>query len=284
VFAGSLVALVTPMNEDGSINWESYQKLIQWHIEQGTQGLVVLGTTGESAAMTSKERTQLIQQAVSTVNGKIPVIIGTGTNCTETTIKNTKEAAELGADAVLVVTPYYNRPPQAGLYGHFKAVAESTDLPVILYNVPARTACDLLPETAARLAKIDNIVAVKEATGDASRADVYQKLNTGLILLSGDDGSCQEFIQKGGAGVISVAANIAPKQMAELCASSSSEVQAKLVPLFDSMGAQANPIPVKWAAAKMNLIPPGIRLPLVPLESAYHGQVLRAMKSAGLIS
>ena len=290
MFTGSMVALVTPMNEDGSINWVAYENLIYWHLEQGTQGLVVLGTTGESAAVTADERVRLIKLAVSLVSSRIPVVVGTGTNSTPVTIKHTQEASELGADAVLVVTPYYNKPPQAGLIAHFKAVAESTHLPVILYNVPSRTACDLLPETAAELASISNVVAVKEATGDVSRIDEYKKLGVDLTLLSGDDGSCAEFIAKGGAGVISVAANIAPKAMSELCrlaaesAANADSLQGKLLPLFKAMGVQSNPIPVKWAAAKMNLIPAGIRLPLVWLDSAYHEGVSQAMQEAGLIS
>lgn len=288
MFAGSMVALITPMEENGAIDWAAYEKLIQWHLEQGSDGVVVLGTTAESPTITANERVELIKRAVALIAGRVPVVVGTGANSTAVTIKNTQEAAKLGADAVLVVTPYYNKPTQAGLIAHFKAVAESTHLPIILYNVPARTACDLLPETAAELAKVSNIVAIKEATGDVSRVDEYKKLGTGLTLLSGDDGTCREFIERGGQGVISVVANIAPKAMCELCQlavsspADAEKLRAKLAPLFNAMGIQSNPIPVKWAAAKMNLIPTGIRLPLLPLEPAYHEDVLQAMQQAGI--
>lgn len=288
MFSGSLVALITPMKKNGEIDWFSYEELIQWHLEQGSDGLVVLGTTAESPTITSQERVQIIKRAVRCVNGRVPIIVGTGSNSTTKTIQYTHEAARLGVDAVLVVTPYYNKPPQSGLLAHFTAVAQSTHLPIVLYNVPSRTGCDLLPETAVKLSKISNIVAMKEATGDVSRVNAYKSLGADLTLLSGDDATCQEFIRKGGRGVISVAANIAPKQMRQLCewaVSSPVEaeaLQARLMPLFNALGVQSNPIPVKWAAAKMNLIPDGIRLPLLELESVYHGDLLRAMQQAGL--
>ncbi len=290
MFSGSLVALITPMDKNGVIDWFSYEKLIKWHLQQGTDGLVVLGTTAESPTITPDERTQMIQRAVALVNGRIPVVVGTGANSTLATIKYTDEAARLGADAVLVVTPYYNKPPQAGLLAHYTAVAHSTHLPIILYNVPSRTGCDLLPETAAQLSKISNIVAMKEATGDVSRVDKYKNLGADLTLISGDDGTCQEFMRKGGRGVISVAANIVPKRMHELCeltllSSLKADVlQEKLMPLFKALGVQSNPIPVKWAAAKMNLIPSGIRLPLLELEYAYQADLLKAMQLAGLMN
>lgn len=290
MFTGSITALITPMNESGQIDWDAYEKFVAWQIEQGSDGVVVLGTTGESPTITADERVELIKRAVAVIGGKIPVIVGTGSNSTAGTIRLTQEAADLGADGVLVVTPYYNKPPQAGLLAHFKAVAESTHLPIILYNVPSRTGCDLLPETAAELGKLSNIVAIKEATGDLSRVDTYKELKADLTLLSGDDGSCCEFIQKGGEGVISVASNIAPKQMHELCvqakqgAELAAQLQQQLSSLFDVLGIQSNPIPVKWVAAKMCLIPQGIRLPLVWLDSAHQEAVLQAMKQANLIN
>lgn len=290
MFSGSLVALITPMHEDGGLDWETYEQLIKWHLEQGTDGLVVLGTTAESPVITSEERVQMIKRAVALVDGQVPVIVGTGTNSTASSIERAQEAEKLGADALLVVTPYYNRPPQEGLYQHFKAVAEATRLPIILYNVPTRTGCDLLPETAARLAKISNIVSIKEATGNLARLDEYLTLDTGLNLLSGDDGTCQAFIAKGGHGVISVAANIAPKHMRDLCelaqsaADKAAVLQAKLEPLFDALCLQGNPTAVKWAATEMNLIPAGIRLPLVPLHSDHHEAVRQALRHAGLVA
>jgi len=246
--------------------------------------LVVLGTTAESPTLTAQERVELIKRAVKLAGGKVPVIVGTGANSTAATIENTKQASDLGADGVLVVTPYYNKPPQAGLIAHFKAVAESTQLPIMLYNVPSRTGCDLLPESAAELGKISNIVAMKEATGDVSRVDEYQKLGANLTLCRGDDGRWGEFIERGGKGVVSVAANIAPQAMVQLCElDDASALQEKLTPLFKALGIQSNPIPLKWAAAKMNLIPGGIRLPLIQLEPAYQDDVLQAMQQAGLI-
>lgn len=289
MFSGSIVALVTPMHENGAIDLSSYERFIDWQLNQGTDGLVVLGTTGESPSITAAERRELIEKTVAQVAGRVPVIVGTGSNSTAATIKNTEEAASLGADAVLVVTPYYNKPPQAGLIAHFKALAESTHLPIILYNVPSRTGCDMLPETAAQLSKISNIVAMKEATGDLSRVLSYKKLGAELTLLSGDDSTCEQFMALGGQGVISVAANIVPKAMHELCqlvlskSPESKALQQRLRPLFDVLGIQSNPIPVKWAAAKMNLIPKGIRLPLLPLDADYHAQVLEAIQLLGLI-
>lgn len=290
MFSGSIVALVTPMVENGAIDWNCYEQFIDWQIEQGSDGLVVLGTTGESPSIAENERIELIKRAVSCVKGRVPLLVGTGANSTATTIHLTQQAETLGADAALVVTPYYNKPPQAGLLAHFKAVAQSTHLPIVLYNVPGRTGCDLLPETAAQLGEMANIVAVKEATGDLSRVARYQKLGADLMLLSGDDGTCKEFIELGGQGVISVAANIAPKVMHQLCQSAAerspiaAQLQLKLSSLFEAMGLQSNPIPVKWAAAEMNLIPRGIRLPLLPLDPAYHQDVLQAMFQAGLIT
>jgi 4-hydroxy-tetrahydrodipicolinate synthase len=288
MFSGSIVALVTPMEENGAIDWDAYERFIEWQLEQGTDGLVVLGTTGESPSITAEERVELIKRAVAKAGGRVPVIVGTGANSTAVTIQHTQQAAELGADAALIVTPYYNKPPQAGLIAHFKAVAESTHLPIILYNVPGRTGCDMLPETAAELGQLSNIVAMKEATGDLSRVAAYKQLGADLVLLSGDDGSCEQFIELGGQGVISVAANIAPRAMHELCqlamskSTEAADLQQKLNPLFDAMGLQSNPIPVKWAAAEMDLIPTGIRLPLLPLDPAYHDKVLQAMRQADL--
>ena len=290
MFTGSNVALVTPMTADGEIDWVSFDQLIEWQIQEGTKGITVLGTTGESTAVTPAERLALTKRAVAVVAGRIPVIAGAGTNATQSSIELTEQVQSLGVDGILLVTPYYNRPPQEGLYAHFKKVAQSTSLPVILYNVPARTGCDLLPETVARLATVSNIVAVKEATGELGRIAQYRDAGCEIDLLSGDDSTAEQFILCGGRGVISVAANVAPRLMSELAeaalksdSETSGQLHNKLMPLFDALSLQSNPIPVKWAAAKMNLIPSGIRLPLLGLESAYHDSLSKAMRHADLI-
>jgi 4-hydroxy-tetrahydrodipicolinate synthase len=290
MFTGSIVALVTPMHESGEVNFESFRNLILWHLEQGTNGLVVNGTTGESATLTSAEKLDLLRIAVETVGGRIPVIAGTGTSCTATTIQETRIAASCGVDACLVVTPYYNRPTPQGLYEHYKAVAESTELPVIVYNVPRRTGCDLQPITLASLAHVKNIVGIKEATGDLVRVDAIKSLSGDrFILLSGDDGTALEFIRKGGHGVISVSANVAPQLMQQMCAAAlagdydvANALNEKLDLLHSAMGAETNPIPAKWALHKLDRIPAGIRLPLTKLSESLHGLVATAMEKAAV--
>ncbi len=288
MFHRSLVALVTPMQENGAIDYASLQTLVEWHISNQTDGLVILGTTGESATIQAWERRKIIERVINQVHNRIPVIVGTGSNSTVQTIAQTQEAMELGADAALIVTPYYNKPTQEGLFQHFSAVAEKVPLPQILYNVPSRTGCDLLPETVLRLSKHANIVGIKEATGDLSRV---AKLSEAKIdLISGDDASASAFILAGGCGVISVAANVAPKLMHYLCLAAlkkdTNEVDAidrRLNGLYKSLFCEANPIPVKWALYEMGLIKAGIRLPLTELSHKYHSQVRTALQQAGYL-
>jgi 4-hydroxy-tetrahydrodipicolinate synthase len=288
MFHRSLVALVTPMQDDGAIDYASLRVLVDWHIANSTDGLVILGTTGESATIEEGERRKIIQRVLTQVRNRIPVIVGTGTNSTEHTLLQTRQAMELGADAALIVTPYYNKPTQEGLYRHFSAVAEKVPLPQILYNVPSRTGCDLKPETVLRLSKHANIVGIKDATGDISR--VSKMLEAELDLLSGDDATASAFMLAGGHGVISVVANVAPEQMHHLCVSAvkqdSSRVEQydqRLSGLYKTLFCESNPIPVKWALHEMGMIKSGIRLPLTPLAQAYHSQVRDALIQAGCL-
>jgi len=289
MFNGSLVAIVTPMKSNGDIDYSSMKRLVDWHLANATDGLVVLGTTGESATIEPDERIQIIQQVVEQVDGKVPVIVGTGANATRQAIKLTEQAMELGVDAALLVTPYYNKPTQEGLFQHFKAVAEAVPIPQILYNVPSRTACDLLPETVIRLSAFSNIVGLKEATGEIDR--VTQLLDSGckIDLLSGDDNTAMEFMLAGGKGVISVVANLAPKDFHDLCKAAVSgdrsvaeNLNNKLVPLYSQLFIESNPIPTKWSLSQMGMISEGIRLPLTPLAEKHHADVRNAMHSAGI--
>jgi len=288
MFSGSIVALVTPMHESGEIDIPSFRELILWHIKAGTQALVINGTTGESATLTSAERIELLTAAVETAAGRIPIIAGTGTCSTAVTVQETRAAASCGVDACLVVTPYYNRPTQAGLAQHFTAVAESTDLPVIVYNVPKRTGCDLQPVTLAGLAHIDNIIGIKEASGDVVRVDAIKALTDDrFLLISGDDSSALEFMRKGGKGVISVTANVAPEDMQNMCAAAldndfatAEKLNDKLSLLHTALMAEPNPIPSKWALAKLGKIKAGIRLPLTPLSEPIRSMVDQAIAKA----
>lgn len=280
MFHGSLVALITPMHADGAIDYASFEKLIDWHIENKTDGLVVLGTTGESSTIEQNERLEIIQSAVARCRQKIPVIVGCGTNSTAHTISLTREAMSLGADAVLLVTPYYNKPTQEGLFQHFRAIAQAVPIPQILYNVPGRTGCDLLPETIARLSQFANIVGVKEATGDLNRLKKLLSLNLTMDYLTGCDENNSEFILAGGKGTISVAANIAPKKLHELCVAAlkgdralAEKIDQSLRELYRVLFLETNPIPAKWALQKMGLISSGIRLPLTPLNARYQCEV-----------
>lgn len=292
MFAGSIVALVTPMDESGEINLDSFRNLILWHLQAGTNGLVITGTTGESATLTSAEKLNLLTLAVETVAGKIPVLAGTGTSCTATTIQEVRMAASCGVDACLVVTPYYNRPTQQGLYEHYKAVAESTELPIFAYNVPRRTGCDMQPATLASLAHIKNIVGIKEATGDVVRVSAIKALvGDRFILLSGDDATAVEFIRKGGQGVISVTANIAPELMQQMCTAAlvgdfatATEINDKLALLHTATMAEPNPIPTKWILNKAGKIPGGIRLPLTKLSQPLHALMDTAMEKIAIES
>lgn len=289
MFHGSLVALVTPMKSDGVVDYQNLEKLIDWHFENGTNGLVILGTTGESATIEFDERKKIIEQVVAKVKERVPVIVGTGANSTQHAIHLTRQAMELGADAALLVTPYYNKPTQEGLYQHFTLIAKTVPIPQILYNVPSRTAVDMLPETVARLAKLPNMVAIKEATGDMERLKKLLALDLEMDLLSGDDPTAMEFILNGGKGVISVAANVAPKTVYEMCEAAlqgdrnrAEKLNKVLELLYPALFAESNPIPAKWALSEMGLIEPGIRLPLTPLDKKFHEKVRGAMQQAGI--
>jgi len=291
MFRGSMVALVTPMHTDGSVDFDSLSKLLEFHIESGTSAIISMGTTGESATLDEKEHCEVIHRTVEMVDNRIPVIAGTGANSTTEAINLTKCAMQAGADACLLVTPYYNKPTQEGLYLHHKMIAESVPIPQILYNVPGRTAVDMLPETVVRLAKISNIIGIKEATGDLSRLTQIRDLcGDNFDIYSGDDETGTEFMLQGGNGVISVTNNIVPKAMAEMCAAAlagdrakAEELNQPLTGLHNDLFVEANPIPVKWALTEMGKIPAGIRLPLTPLSEQYHETLRAAMRKAGAL-
>jgi 4-hydroxy-tetrahydrodipicolinate synthase len=292
MFSGSMVALVTPMRADGSLDSACLKTLIEFHISNGSDAIVAVGTTGESATLTVQEHCTVIKQIVLQVNGRVPVIAGTGANSTVEAIELTQHAKELGVDAVLLVTPYYNKPTQEGLFLHYKAIAEAVDIPQILYNVPGRTACDLLPETIARLAVIPNIIGVKEATGDLTRVEQIKSLcGDNIELYTGEDANTVDFILLGGKGVISVTANVAPAKMHDLCVAALSgdaehahQINNDLVLLHEKLFVEANPIPVKWALTEMGLIFTGIRLPMTVLSESYHQPVREALRSAGVLN
>jgi 4-hydroxy-tetrahydrodipicolinate synthase len=290
MFEGSIPALVTPMGEDGSIDFGAWEKLLDFHLAAGTDGVVVGGTTGESPVLERGEIEELIRRAKSQIGGRIPVIAGSGTNSTAGSVALSRAAEAAGADALLVVTPYYNKPTQEGLFQHFSAVADAVGLPVILYNVPGRTACDMLADTVARLSQHPRIVGVKEATGDVARGvAILRQSRPGFLLLSGDDPTAAELIRSGARGVISVTANVAAKAMHELCAAGlagrhgeAMAINERLIPLHKALFVESNPIPVKWAVHRLGLIGPGIRLPLTPLSAPLHGAVAAAMAAAGV--
>jgi 4-hydroxy-tetrahydrodipicolinate synthase len=288
---GSIVALVTPMTEDGAVDEVSLKKLIEFHIEQGTDALVAVGTTGESATLDEDEHCQVIKLTVDTVAGRIPVIAGTGANCTREAIALTQRAKQAGADACLLVTPYYNKPTQEGLFLHYQAIAEAVDIPQILYNVPGRTACDMLPETVGRLAKIKNIVGVKEATGKLERVKQIRDLvGDDFAIYTGDDATSREFCLLGGNGSITVSGNVAPRLVHEMITAAmagnaeiAADIDTKLAALHKTLFIQANPIPVKWAVAEMGLMQKGIRLPLTWLTEECFEPVRVAMHQAGVL-
>ena len=291
MFRGSLVALVTPMTQSGEIDLVAFGRLLDWHGRQGTDGVVVCGTTGESANVSAPETAELLQIAVQRIGGRIAIIAGTGTNSTAETIDRTRAACELGVDGVLVVTPYYNRPPQEGLYRHFSLVADAASVPLLLYNVPSRTACDLLPETVERLATHPQIIGIKEATGRVERgAEILARCGDDFLLLSGDDATCRELILAGAQGVISVTANVAPRLMHEMAEAAlagdralARELDDRLAGLHRDLFVEANPIPAKWALERLGLIGNGIRLPLTWLAESHQGKVLEALRQAGVI-
>ncbi len=288
---GSMVALVTPMLENNELDWSSLHKLVDWHLEQGTDAIVAVGTTGESATLSVDEHLCVIKKVVDQVNGRIPVIAGTGANSTSEAVELTQAAKDAGVDACLIVTPYYNKPTQEGLFQHHSHIAKSVAVPQLLYNVPGRTGLDMLPETVQRLSEVEHIVGIKEATGDIERARwLVENTNDEFLILSGDDETAVDLILAGGKGNISVTANVAPAQIAEMCAlalaGKADEARAlnqQLQVVHNAMFVESNPIPVKWAVAEMGLMQGGIRLPLTPLDSAYHLQVRDALNSAGLL-
>jgi len=291
MFRGSIVALVTPMTADGALDFAALDGLLDFHVEAGTDAVVIAGTTGEAPTLDAGELEELVARAVAACAGRIPVIGGSGSNCTSKTIELTRRLTRAGAEAALVVTPYYNKPPQRGLDAHYRKVADEGGLPVIMYNVPGRTGCDLLPETAAALAGHPGIVGLKEAVPEMARlARLRELCPDGLSLLSGDDGSALDFILGGGHGVISVTANAAPRLMKGMCqaALDGEERKARMLderlrPLHAALFCEPNPIPVKWAVHRLGLIEAGIRLPLVWMAAEYEQRVAAAMETAGLL-
>jgi len=285
MFKGSIVALVTPMNDDGSIDFKSFLNLLKFHIDNSSDGVVLVGTTGEAPTIDFKEHIKLIEEGVKFINGRIPVIAGTGANSTKEAIYLTAKAKEVGADACLLVTPYYNRPNQEGLYQHYKAINDAVSIPQILYNVPCRTGCDLLNDTVIKLSKLDNIVGIKDATGDLNRIKLLKReVNKDFLLISGDDKTFLDFLEQGGHGVISVTANLVPNLMHNIChkilsgnIERAKSMNEQLRELHNLMFVEPNPIPVKWALSYLKYIKPTLRLPLVELDSKYHEGFIKCL-------
>ena len=292
MISGSMVALVTPMDAQGGLDWDALSKLVDFHLQEGTNAIVAVGTTGESATLDVHEHVEVIRRVVDQVAGRIPVIAGTGANSTREAVELTQNAKSVGADACLLVTPYYNKPTQEGLYQHFRHIAENVAIPQILYNVPGRTACDMLPETVERLAKVANIIGIKEATGDLQRAqDILNRVSSDFRVYSGDDATAVELMLMGGKGNISVTANVAPRAMAELCAAAmrgdaatARAINERLMPLHKNLFIESNPIPVKWALHEMGLMQDGIRLPLTWLSPRCHEPLRQAMRQSGVLA
>jgi 4-hydroxy-tetrahydrodipicolinate synthase len=290
--SGSIVALVTPMLEDGNVDYPTLRKLIDWHIEQGTDCVGVVGTTGESPTVTVEEHHEIIRIAVEQARGRVPIMAGCGANSTSEAISLAKFAKQVGADCQLQVVPYYNKPTQEGQYQHFKAIAEAVDLPTVLYNVPGRTVADMHHETVLRLAEVPGIIGIKEATGDIARAQwLIRDVPKGFAVYSGDDPSAVALMLCGGQGNVSVTANVAPRQMHELCvaavagdAKRAMEIQRQLMPLHKHLFCEANPIPVKWAMARMGLMGGRLRLPMTPLAAATEAVVEAALRASGLLA
>lgn len=288
---GSIVALVTPMHGDGAVDWERLRKLVDWHVEQGTHAIVAVGTTGESATLGFEEHDLVVREVISAARGRVPVIAGTGANSTEEAIRLTRDARRDGADACLLVTPYYNKPTQEGLYRHHLAIAEAVDIPQILYNVPGRTACDMLPETVERLSRIGNIVGIKEATGNLERIrEIRERCGPDFMIYSGDDATAVEAMLMGADGDISVTANVAPAAMASMCEAAlagdvarARALDASINALHRDLFVESNPIPVKWALQQMGLIDSGIRLPLTPLSPAAQEVLRTTLVQCGLL-
>jgi len=288
---GSIVAIVSPMREDGALDFDAYRRLIEWHVAEGTNAIVAVGTTGESPTVDPEEHGELIKVAVEAVRGRIPIVAGTGGNSTREAIELTRHAKSVGAAATLQVVPYYNKPTQEGLYRHFRTIAETVDLPMIVYNVPSRTVADLANDTTLRLAAVPGIVGIKDATGDLARAsDLLKRLPSNFAVYSGNDDSALALLLLGGHGIISVTANVAPKRVSEMCKAAlagdfarARELNNQLLPLHQKLFVEPNPIAVKWALAKMGRIPGGIRLPMTPLSASAEPVVLAAMNDAGLL-
>ncbi len=287
MFQGSMVAIVTPMNSDGSLDIKSFKSLLDFHIEKKTNGVVVVGTTGEAPTIDFDEHTFLIQEAVNHINGKIPVIAGSGANSTKEAIFLTKKSKELGANACLLITPYYNKPNQRGMFEHFKAINDSVDIPQILYNVPCRTGVDIDNKTVKDLSELKNIIGIKDATGEMDRLDeLKNKVSKEFLLLSGDDTTFLDYMKHGGTGVISVTANIRPDLMNDACDKmldqkheDAEEINKKLEPLHRAMFVESNPIPVKWLLGYLGKINSKIRLPLVTLDEKYHQELVDAYEA-----
>ena len=292
MISGSMVAIVTPMDAHGALDWQALTKLVDFHLQEGTDALVVVGTSGESATLNVEEHVEVIRRVVDQVKGRIPVIAGTGANCTREAVELTRNAKSVGADACLLVTPYYNTPTQEGLYQHFKHIAEAVAIPQILYNVPGRTVCDMLADTVVRLSAVPNIIGIKEATGNIARAkDIIARVPSDFYVYSGDDATAYELMLAGGKGNISVTANIAPRAMHELCqlamagdAEGAKALNDRLMPLHENLFLEANPIPVKWALQQMGLIEQGIRLPLTWFSEQYHDTLRQAMRQSGILN
>ena len=288
---GSIVALITPMHDQGGVDFENLRKLVDFHVENGTAGIVSVGTSGESATLDIDEQIEVIRHTVDMANRRIPVIAGTGANSTSEALELTSRAAKLGVDACLLVVPYYNKPTQHGLYRHFKAIAEGVDVRQILYNVPGRTALDMANDTVVKLAEIPNIVGIKDATGDIARVgDFLNRCGDDFAVYSGDDATTLELLKAGGHGCISVTANVAPKQMHEMCQAAlrgdlplAERINRSLDDLHASLFVESNPIPAKWAVSQLGLAEQGIRLPLTWLSEEYHARVKAAMRRAGVI-
>ena len=291
MIAGSMVALVTPMDAQGRLDWDALSKLVDFHLQEGTNAIVAVGTTGESATLDVNEHIEVIRRVVDQVAGRIPVIAGTGANSTREAVELTTNAKTAGADACLLVTPYYNKPTQEGLYQHFRHIAEAVAIPQILYNVPGRTVCDMLPETVERLSRISNIVGIKEATGDLQRGqEVLDRVSSDFLVYSGDDATAVELMLMGGKGNISVTANVAPRAMSELCAAAMAgdavtarAINDRLMPLHKTLFIESNPIPVKWALQEMGLMVEGIRLPLTWLSPRCHEPLRQALRQSGVL-
>ena len=290
MLTGSIVAIVTPMHDDGKLDIARFRSLMDWHIAEGTDGIVVVGTTGESPTVSFDEHKELIRVAVQHAAGRIPIVAGTGANSTAEAIELTESAKKAGASACLSVVPYYNKPTQEGLYRHFRTIAEAVDIPQIVYNVPGRTVADIANDTVLRLAQVPNIVGIKDATANIERgSDLLRRAPKDFAVYSGDDATGVALILLGGHGIISVTANVAPRLMHQMCAAAlacdvkkAREIDFKLLPLHQKLFVEANPIPVKWAVAQMGLIGSGIRLPLTPLSAQYHEMVAEAMRHADI--